>query len=143
MQKWLVRTLKKKKFFQDSPDGRFHYISYRRTFNTLIPWYLLFTYFGIMLVFMRILMYDKYMNNMRVVLMKIDCLNEVLKFLLLVQRIHLFRKNRYYVKDIIFFIITNKCVIQKKNYNNWKKSIILHFCWYLKKIKCRFSSYIQ
>ena len=63
-------------------------------------------------------MYDKYMNNMRVVLIKIDCLNEVLKFLLLIQRIHLPRKNRYYVKDIIFFIITNKCVIQKKNYNN-------------------------
>ena len=59
-------------------------------------------------------MYDKYMNNIRVVLMKIDCLNEVLKFLLLVQRIHLSRKNRYYVKEIIFFIITNKCVIPTK-----------------------------
>jgi hypothetical protein len=143
MQKWLVRTLKRKKFFQDIPDGRFDYTSYRRTFNTLIPWYLLFTYFGIMLVFMRILMYDKYMNDTRIVLIKIDCLNEVLKFLLLIQRIHLSRKNRYYVKDIIFFIITNKCVIQKKNYNNWKKSIILHFYWYLKKMKCRFSSHIQ
>ena len=130
MQKWLVRTLKKKKFFQDSPDGRFHYILYRRTFNTLIPWYLLFTYFGIMLVFMRILMYDKYMNNMRVVLMKIDCLNEVLKFLLLVQRIHLLRKNRYYVKDIIFFIITNKYVIPTKKELQWLKEIAVIILWF-------------
>jgi hypothetical protein len=129
MQKWLVRTLKKKKFFQDSPDGRFHYI-FRRTFNTLIPWYLLFTYFGIMLVFMRILMYDKYMNNMRVALMKIDCLNEVLKFLLLVQRIHLLRKNRYYVKDIIFFIITNKCVIPTKKELQWLKEIAVIILWF-------------
>ena len=59
-------------------------------------------------------MYDKYMNDTRVVLIKIDCLNEVLKFLLVIQRIHLSRKNRYYVKDIISFVITNKCVIPTK-----------------------------
>ena len=59
-------------------------------------------------------MYDKYMNDTRVVLIKIDCLNEVLKFLLVIQRIQLSRKNRYYVKDIISFVITNKCVIPTK-----------------------------